>query len=501
MAITTARRAALALTLAAATVAPAAVGVTATAVPAATPVAAAAPAAQGDIKDRLTAIPGVRSVVEASAPAGYRFFRFTFTQPVDHDDPSQGTFSQRLTLLHKDVSRPMVMYTSGYNVGSSASRSEPTRIVDGNQISMEYRFFEPSRPAGADTPAEWMRLLTIRQAAADQHRVIEAFKPLYAQRWLTTGGSKGGMTATYHRRFYPGDVSGTIPYVAPNDVRDHQDTYNAFLARVGDADCRDALTAVQRRVLRDRETYLARLDTVDAASGYTYDDVVGNREKAFESSVIDAYYAFWQYSKESDCADIPDAATASDDEIWDWFDGVSPLYGYADELVATYTPYYFQADYQLGSPEPYEDRLKDLLRYPGANTASTFTPDTVEAATFDRAAMPDVDRWVRKDSSQMLYVYGENDPWSAEPFTCGPQGWKRACYRYDAPGGNHGSNIAGLRPAEREHATQLVLQWAGLSPSDPAVQHVKKTGAPDFNRVLDRPQKARGHGIAPLLQR
>ena len=37
------------------------------------------------------------------------------------------------------------------------------------------------------------------------------------------------MTATYHRHFYPKDVDGTVPYVAPNDVDNDEDAYNEFL--------------------------------------------------------------------------------------------------------------------------------------------------------------------------------------------------------------------------------------------------------------------------------
>ncbi len=127
-----------------------------------------------DIKDRVAALDGVSSVTEATAPAGYRFFRITFTQPVDQQHPDRGTFEQRLTLLHKDTARPMVMYTGGYYVSQNPSRSEPTQIVDGNQLSMEYRFFDPSRPANPD----WSKQLTIWQAATDQHRIIESFKDL-----------------------------------------------------------------------------------------------------------------------------------------------------------------------------------------------------------------------------------------------------------------------------------------------------------------------------------
>ena len=131
-----------------------------------------------DIKDRVAALDGVSSVTEAAAPAGYRFFRITFTQPVDQQHPERGTFEQRLTLLHKDTARPMVMYTGGYYVSQNPSRSEPTQIVDGNQLSMEYRFFDPSRPANPD----WQQAahhLAGRDRPAPHHRVLQG--PLHSR--------------------------------------------------------------------------------------------------------------------------------------------------------------------------------------------------------------------------------------------------------------------------------------------------------------------------------
>ena len=40
----------------------------------------------------------------------------------------------------------------------------------------------------------------------------------------------------------------------------------------------------------------------------------------------------------------------------------------------------------------------------------------------------------------MLFVYGSNDPWGAEPFH--PS--NKDSYTYTAPGANHGANIAAL---------------------------------------------------------
>ncbi len=105
-----------------------------------------------DIKDQLLAIPGM-SLVEEKPYTGYRYFVLNYTQPVDHRHPSKGTFQQRITVLHKDVSRPTVFYTGGYNVSTTPSRSEPTRIADANQVSLEYRYFTPPAPSKPTGPS------------------------------------------------------------------------------------------------------------------------------------------------------------------------------------------------------------------------------------------------------------------------------------------------------------------------------------------------------------
>ena len=70
--------------------------------------------------------------------------------------------------------------------------------------------------------------------------------------------------------------------------------------------------------------------------------------------------------------------------------------------------------------------------------------------------MLDVDHWVRTRSERILFVYGENDPWSAERFT--PS--RRDSALYVAPGANHGANIARLSEADRAAATDTLRRWA-----------------------------------------
>lgn len=409
-----------------------------------------------DIKDRLLAIPGM-SLIEEKPYTGYRYFVLNYTQPIDHRHPSKGTFKQRLTVLHKDTARPTAFFTSGYGVSTTPSRSEPTRIIDGNQVSMEYRYFTPSRPQ----PADWSKL-DIWQAASDQHRIFKALKRVYDKKWVATGGSKGGMTATYYERFYPRDMDGVVAYVAPNDVVNKEDSrYDEFFETVGTKECRAKLEAVQREALVRREPLEKKYAAFAEAGNYTF-KTVGNLDKAFEAVVLDLVWGFWQYQPESACADVPDASTASDQAIFDYVDEVGGWTSYTDQGLTPYTPYYYQAGTQLGSPDISQPWLGDLSRY-GYQPPRNFVPREIPMK-FQSGAMKDVDRWVRHNAQRMMYVYGENDPWGAEPFRPA-RGAKHDSHVFTAPGANHGANVAGLVAADKAKATERIQAWAGVSSS------------------------------------
>lgn len=439
-----------------------------------------------DIKDRILAIPGM-SLIEEKPYAGYRYFVLNYTQPVDHRHPSKGTFQQRITLLHKDTSRPTVFFTSGYNVSTNPSRSEPTRIIDGNQVSLEYRFFTPSRPS----PADWSKL-DIWQAASDQHRVFTALKGIYSKNWLTTGGSKGGMTATYFERFYPKDMDGVVAYVAPNDVVNKEDSaYDRFFATVGTKECRDKLEGVQREALVRREPLEKKYEQYAADNGYTF-TTVGTLDKAYEAVVMDYIWAYWQYSLLADCDTIPaDAESATDQAIWDSIDSISGFSAYADQGLANYTPYYYQAGTQLGSPDIKQPWLGGLSRY-GYQPPRNFVPSSIPMK-FQPSVMRDVDTWVKHHASHMLYVYGQNDPWGAERFRLGAGA--RDSYVFTVPGGNHGSNVAGLAPAENATATAAILRWAGVAPAAVQADPAKAKPLAKFDARLDKKDLTTEHRL------
>ena len=68
--------------------------------------------------------------------------------------------------------------------------------------------------------------------------------------------------------------------------------------------------------------------------------------------------------------------TASDQEIYDSIDAISGFSVYTDQGLATYTPYYYQAGTQLGSPDiklPHLGKPEPLRLPAAAHTSSRVT--------------------------------------------------------------------------------------------------------------------------------
>jgi PS-10 peptidase S37 len=409
--------------------------------------AAPANCAATDLLGKLNCVPGLVAVqLPDSGIPGYERFNIVLEQPVDHANPSAGKFGMRMQLLHTSDTKPMVMFTSGYNLATG--RSEPTRTFRTNQISYEHRYFASSRPV----PTDWTKL-NIEQAAGDAHHIAEALHWLYPAKWVNTGGSKGGMTSVYQRRFHPCDVDATVAYVAPVSFGEADPIYVPFLESVGGdtwASCRANIIEFQKRLLMQREQITPLVMGSFVRIGV---------DQAFELAVQELPFAFWQYtyprSNLKGCALIP-TADATPKDMLDFLESHSS----ADDLIgnssyALYEPYYYQAATQLGTPATNEVPLAGLLRFPGTDISTTFLPlDRVVVP--DRTAMPDVNQWLATNGERMMLVYGEFDPWSSRTFELGQA---RDSFKFFEPGGNHGARIGTLSPTDKALAISTLERW------------------------------------------
>ncbi|MFE7390803.1 hypothetical protein [Streptomyces sp. NPDC057582] len=119
-------------------------------------------------------------------------------------------------------------------------------------------------------------------------------------------------------------------------------------------------------------------------------------------------------------------------------------------------PYYRQAAAQLGWADLKFKHLADVRHYPGIYQSNSVLPADMRVG-YDGRTIKDVDRWVATRGERMMFVYGQNDPWSAERF----EPSKHDSMLFEAPNSNHGALISKLKPADRAAAETTVKRWAG----------------------------------------
>jgi hypothetical protein len=412
------------------------------------------------ILSRIRVLPGVASATFVRSPIpGTSLFQILFEQPVDHNQAGGPTFLQRLTLLHRSETAPTVLLINGYNIASVPRQHELTAFFAANQIEVEHRFFTPSSP----DPQTWEDL-TIAQSAADHHRILESFKNLYSGKWVSTGHSKGGMAAVYHRHFYPTDVDATVPYGAPSSHGLRDARYVPFIDRIGTAACRQRLVDFQRNALAHRSELVALLP--DGAFS-----ILGV-DRALEFAIVETPFAFWQFGRFNSCASIPGSG-ASATELMDFLDQVTFVLSYADDTLLFYAPYYYQAATELGGPRYDERNLNRWLNYPREDIPPVYPPIGVEK-DFNRSTMQQVEQWVNTSATRMLFIYGANDPWSASAFDVKS---KNDSYRIYVTGtsGDHLASIFELPETDFMFALDKLSQWLQQSDSAAVRQRAKAT--------------------------
>ncbi len=403
-----------------------------------------------NITEKLSCINGL-TYEETSSSGTKRIFDIRFTQPVDHVQPELGTFKQRLVLIHRSEDEPMVLQTSGYSIFGIAEASI-TSMFETNQIQVEHRYFSGSTPEVID----WSKL-NIKQSADDFHAITVALKKIYPQAWVNTGASKGGMTSIYHRHFYPDDLTGTVADVAPLSFTTSDQRYAKFVENVGgDAykECRENFREIQKQLLTHKNEFLPML-----SGNFTQ---LGSAAVAFEHSVIEAPFYFWQYgnpdSASTGCGSLP--INGSPRDMFNFLQTLASISDYTDESISRFQSYYFQAATQLGNPDNSTAHLEPLRQF--EFSIDQYTPKNVSYA-YSNQAMHEVTDWVKTSADQIIFIYGEFDPWSAGEFPLSETG--NMVEKYYVPKGNHGSKFTSLASQERQIVIRKLAGWFGKAPS------------------------------------
>ncbi len=367
-----------------------------------------------------------------------------FNQPIDHNHPEKGTFKQRIWYSHKGVDAPTVMVTEGYSAPRNYV-SELTKLLNANQIIVEHRYFDQSKPA-VDT---W-DYLRVDQAAKDHHEIIRFFKQLYKGKWLTTGISKGGQTAIFHRALFPEDVDISVPYVAPLNLQREDQRLFDFFGKVGTEDDRKRIHAFQKNVLEQKQTLLPLFEQYAKDKNYTFRMGI---DKAFELAVLEYPFSFWQWG--GSITDIP-SSDASPEELFQHLKTGSDIGYVSDQSWEDIKPFFYQAYKELGYYAYVPGDLKALL--------TAFDQDTISSSIFAPGGdtlqfiptMNDIVLSLEQNNPKMITIIGANDPWGATSIN-NPK--LSNTIRAVSPEGSHKTRINNLPDDTREEVLNTLNEW------------------------------------------
>ena len=372
-------------------------------------------------------------------------YQLILKQPLDHDNPKTGTFDHYIYVSHSDYESPTVLITEGYN--AKPKTYELSRILESNQVMVEYRFYGKSRPDSIP----W-KYLTNDQAVADYHDIVTKLKLLYKGKWVSTGISKGGETVLIYKSKYPEDVAVAVPYVAPliNTLEDPRT--NVLINSVDEKECRDKIKDFQRAVLENRGEVLGELRKYAEKKKMSFTKVP--IEEALEYSVLEFPFSFWQWGEK--CDEIPNSET-NPQELWGYLLKVSGVGLYSDKGFHQYLPSFYQHMVELGYYGFNLEPVKDLLVYVKSSTNKRFAPANVDL-TYNPDYIKKVRDYVENKGDKILYIYGAYDPWGA----CAPTPKPSVDYlMMILDGGDHSTRIKHFSPDDKRKIYAKLREWLG----------------------------------------
>lgn len=421
--------------------------------------------ADDGILGKLQRMPRVSNIQKLDVDTFEEYYRFWFEQPVDHADPSKGTFKQQVLLGHKKMDAPVVAQLEGYHIYSQEA-CELTTLFDANQLTIEHRFFDQSVP---EEGIPW-QYLTIRQAAADHHDIIQAFREqIYpGVKWISTGISKGGQTTVFHRYFYPEDVEISVPYVTPLNLAYVDARLDKFLNKLGtnrnnlesifgggdaQAECHYTIQDFQHLCFRNIDKLLPLFEKMAAERGYTY-ETVGGTKRALQLVILEYPFAFWQWG--NSCEEIPAEETSTWVEVAEHLLRVSSPDFFDDRSIVRMQPFFYAALTETGM---YDYKVKPFRKHLEEDKNIDFSfafPAGVEKRAFNGKQMEEINRWLQTDAGRILFIYGGNDPWYATAVNL-KNNWK--CRKYVRGDMDHRCRIENFDPVSREDLIDTLKEW------------------------------------------
>lgn len=402
------------------------------------------------MEQRFQKLQGVVSVEQIAGGQFFEKYVLFFKQYVDYNDTTRGTFLQRVIVGHLNTDSLVVLHTHGYNAADHkkriAVRDELAKLLNANNVFIEHRYFGESWP----NDTNW-NYLTTQNAATDQHRIITELKKIYTNKWVSTGGSKDGITSTLLSMYYPKDIAVAVPYVAPFCLTTEDMRGVSFMQKCGTPEKRERIRRFQLEALERRDSLQPRLkhyaDSLKMVFGSPFDMI-------YDFCILDYDFGFWMRGVKE--TEIP-AADASNDVYYEH------LLKYANpdlfDHKSAHRSYYVQAQKELGcygyDYEPFRHLLcqntlncKDIMK-------ALYLPKGDWDFTYSDSTRSKVMNFLDTTSCKLLYIYGETDAWTAFRI---PQ-HRDNIRQYTLPDGCHYSKIKQFNDSTYTEIMSYIKNW------------------------------------------
>ena len=402
----------------------------------------------------LSSIEGVTEI-KILKPEGHftEHFELWFEQKTDPANAHSSTFKQRVLLAHTSNDAPVIVELQGYKIWSSKA-GELATLFKANQITIEHRYFENSRPRDS---IPW-ETLTVSNAAVDQHTIIEKLKKaLYSSnKFISTGISKGGQATMIHRSFYPEDVDASVCYVAPLNFEREDPRIWEFLKTVGTEEQRQQIIDFQLRCLRNKPSLLKGLEKIAVEQNYTWDF---STEVALEYYILEYSFAFWQWGSYG-FDQIPDE-TATAEEMLLHVLSVSGISFFESSGVELQRPFFYAAMSEMGM---YNYDTQSFMKYLSQKSYNfEFTVPGFLLKKYDVNSMKKVNDFIQNSATNMLFIYGELDTWSATAVNLSDQAIARGLVKYVKKDGSHSTRIRSFDSVKQKEIISVIEKWIGVT--------------------------------------
>lgn len=397
---------------------------------------------------------------------------FYFTQPIDHNDESKGSFQQYCALHYKGKDKITVINTNGYSIADKDKFSiqDIEEIFDTNYLEVEHRYYKYSK---LDLPVEYTKADYWKYnkaiySTADLHAIVTALKDTgdFQGKWISTGTSKDGILTSFYAFQYPNDVDVYLPFCAPFFTEQESLSVGKYMATVSGA--QDKITEYDDKTVNDYvweglRQYLSSAEAMSLVEEFARQE----EKEAFESQdsqyiklimvqgYFDAMFALFSYVNVNSWSDIiplyenlktqPEVyakcfylfartnSNNSDDNIKKireiMFPGTvqrcisnkiwsSPYVLPDDKVDEIYTVHaamelgYYLFDYSKVSDLLTNEEIESL------NSGNTITDNntkygvTYDNGTFTLEFFDFLENNAEETKCKMIFVYGENDPWT-----------------------------------------------------------------------------------------